>query len=205
MLNRLRLMFLNACVYIAAKLTAAAQYIFSASVGLAMKWEAKEGKPTAAVAKVEVAKEEPVPVAEKPSERHRRRRRERANIEAPKAAEAPTEAAKPAPKDRQALAPEVNPFSAGGVDGPVPMCMDPLPTFVIFEAMFNKKYGRNGRCPLNVSGNAHAYTALELYTLLSRIQSDGEKAGPVYNALYGTCVSVILHQHGKQIQAKELN
>jgi len=215
-MNYLRLKFLNVCVWIASKLTQTAQALFSFTLGLALRWDIKDEKPTTAVP-VEEPVPEPVEAPERLSTRHRRLRREKAAAESvkaltavqevPETVKAVEEVGAPAPlaKDRQALAPEINPFSAGGVEGVIPMCMDPLPNFVVFEAMFNKKYGHNGRCPLTVMNTAHAYSALELYTLLSRIESDGEKAGPVYNALYGTVYSVIINQHGKKLEPKELN
>lgn len=209
MLNYLRLKFLNVCVWIASKLTQTAQALFSVTLGLALQWDIKDEKPPAVVAE---PVPEPVEPPERLSTRHRRLRREKAAAEAltaveevPETVKVVEEVAPPLAKDRQALAPEVNPFSAGGVEGTIPMCMDPLPNFIVFEAMFNKKYGHNGRCPLTVMNTAHAYSALELYALLSRIEADGEKAGPVYNALYGTVYSVIIHQHGKKLEPKELN
>ncbi len=92
-----------------------------------------------------------------------------------------------------------------GEDGDIiPPCYDPLPEYVVFEALFNQKYGRHGKCPIVVMGKAHIYSCRELYDLLKKI-SEQENASPAMRGLYGTVMSVIVHRYGSKLDAKVMN
>lgn len=92
-----------------------------------------------------------------------------------------------------------------GEDGNIiPPCYDPLPEYVVFEALFNQKYGRHGKCPIVVMGKAHAYSCRELYDLLQKI-SEQEDVSPALRGLYGTVMSVIVHRYGSKLDAKAMN
>lgn len=202
--DSVRVAYLNVAIWCATRITKLAQVIFMHAWDMAVAWDVASSKTAVPAPKVEenpVAEPEAlVPAeqveansvadtqfsisAEKPSVRARRRRAERrAAMQAAQPQEAPVEPQTPTPEPAAApaskgklIAPEVNPFTDG--NGPVPMCMDPLPDFVVFEAMFNKKYGKHGRCTLNINGMVHPYSALELFTLLTKIEAEGEKASP---------------------------
>ena len=98
-----------------------------------------------------------------------------------------------------------------GKDGnPIPPFFDPwpeyepLPEYVVFEAMFAKKYGKYGRCVMVVMGQPRSFSCKELYHLLDAISKDKE-AHPTLRALYDTVMSVIIKRHGQSVDIKTLN
>lgn len=207
-LEQLRTWYLIYLVSKAVKQSKRAQANFTRAFELAVKWKpgpGPENTPLLPVAAEAVPLEVENPVAAppeplKPSDRARLRRVKKAED---KPVQAPTDIPLPIPPTQQMITPAVNPFS----DGPneVPMCLDPLPEYVVFEAMFNKKYGRGNKCHMVVMGKPNAFAPFELYALMVSIQAD-KAPGPILVALYGTIYSLIMHQHGRVIEnVKALN
>lgn len=92
-----------------------------------------------------------------------------------------------------------------GEDGEqIPMNLDPLPEFRIFEAMFARKYGKFGRMPMTISGQQKTFNVYEMYTLLQEISKRGEMT-PMMQAIYGSVMSVIMQAHGEKLDPKFLN
>lgn len=86
----------------------------------------------------------------------------------------------------------------------IPTCFDPLPEYRVFEALFNAKYGRGGKCPLAIMGKVSLLPCDDLYALLDKISKDTD-APPMMKAVYGSVMSMVVMQHGKQMTAKTLN
>lgn len=98
--------------------------------------------------------------------------------------------AEPTEPARAAETPEPGFVTNNKVIEPV---FEPLPEYRIFEAMFRMRYGRYGKCVINIFNQQHAYTCPELYEALSKIYNDPE-APTEAKQLYGTVISVIIHR-----------
>lgn len=96
------------------------------------------------------------------------------------------------------------PFFRGENGDAIPLNMDPLPEFRIFEAMFDRKYGKFGRMPITISGTPRMYNVYEIFTLLEQI-SKHEEPNPMMQAIYGSVMTVIMSAHGENIDPKHLN
>lgn len=87
---------------------------------------------------------------------------------------------------------------------PIPLVFDELPSFKLFKAMFVRKYGPNGVCPLTVGGRVKAFDSETLYELLKKI-SEEETSAPVHLALYGTVMNVVMHAYGEDFEDSDWN
>lgn len=85
----------------------------------------------------------------------------------------------------------------------IPMNLEPLPEFRIFEAMFERKYGKFGRMPMNISGQPKTFNVYEMYTLLQEISK--REMTPMMQAIYGSVMSVVMQAHGEKLDPKFLN
>jgi len=79
-----------------------------------------------------------------------------------------------------------------------------LPAYQIFKAMFERKFGRFGLCPLQISGHMKDFNCDELYSFLYQIRYV-ERPEPTLSALYGAVIEVIIRGHGETLEAKSLN
>lgn len=76
--------------------------------------------------------------------------------------------------------------------------MEPLPDKQVFRAMFERKFGLYGQCPLVLGGRSRLYTCDELYELLSKIR-EIEQPDPTLAAVYDAVLTVILRAHGEGV------
>lgn len=88
------------------------------------------------------------------------------------------------------------PLVLGDDNEPVPMVFEELPEKKVFNAMFERKYGKNGFCPMDIGGNVKLLSANTVYTLLEKIRTS-EEATPTQLAMYGTLMAIIMHAHGE--------
>lgn len=88
------------------------------------------------------------------------------------------------------------PLFLGEDNQPIPVAFDELPTPEIFTAMFERKYGKGGLCPMAIGGQTQLVSVEILYALLKQIRHK-EDASPTQLAMYGTIMSVIMHAHGE--------
>jgi hypothetical protein len=183
-----KLTLLEVMILLSGWFAKAAQWLFAKSFKWAFEWDVLDGEDT------EVAEN---PVAEPPAPPE------------PKALPPPAP-----PQTLTNLMPPVPPQAAVNIEQhafndesgkPVPMNFDPLPDYVVFEAMFNRKFGKNGTCKMNVMGKPSTFTCQDLFKLMQRIEALGEQANPLLRALYGTVMSVIIKRHGENFNNKAMN
>lgn len=126
----------------------------------------------------------------------------------PRVAELPQEpVALPKNKLKEAsekLKPEEVPLFSGPDGEPIPLILDELPDQEIFKAMFTRKYGPNGVCPLTIGGRSKTFDQQKLYDLLKKI-SEQEDLTPMHIALYGTVMNVIMHAYGEDFEDSDWN
>lgn len=115
----------------------------------------------------------------------------------------PTTVEKPKPVEQQD--PEDSPLRfVSGTGKLIPMSFEALPDELVFRKMFERKYGRNGLCPITVSGQTRPFTCEALYELLKQIHSS-EEPSPIFKGVYGSVMSLILHAHGEDLDPDLLN
>lgn len=116
-------------------------------------------------------------------------------IQAPPMTPPPTSVTEPFP---------AMPTFTGADNKPIPPSFDELPSMEVFKAMFERKYGRGGHCPMTIGGQPKLFTCETLYELLKQIRTKDD-VSPMHMAVYGTVMAVILHGHGETLDPKMLN
>jgi hypothetical protein len=92
-----------------------------------------------------------------------------------------------------------------GTDGkPIPPSFDELPSKEIFQAMFERKYGKWGQCPMSLGGQMRLFDCDTLYALLQEIRAHND-VSPMHVSVYGTVMAVIMHAYGEPVDSKALN
>jgi hypothetical protein len=91
-----------------------------------------------------------------------------------------------------------------GSGKPIPMSFEALPEEIVFRLMFERKYGKNGLCPITVSGQTRPFTCEGLYELLKQIHNT-EDPSPIFRGVYGSVMSMIMHAHGEDLDPDLLN
>lgn len=107
------------------------------------------------------------------------------------------------PMQLQQIAEEL-PIFRGDNGKPVSMCFEPVPDFVVFEALFKRKYGNGGVCTMILNGQPRMFSVHQLYSLLCKIQDDPNAPAPL-RALYGATMSVIVMREDEDIPKSQLN
>lgn len=81
--------------------------------------------------------------------------------------------------------------------------LEELPDRVIFKAMFERKFGKFGLCPIQLAGRQHLFTSDQLYEMLKQIQ-DRVNTGDIKTVedqfllnLHDALIAVIMQAHGE--------
>lgn len=118
------------------------------------------------------------------------------------AAQPPVEKPKPVEVKKE---PEDSPLKfVSGTGKAIPLSFEELPDEFIFRTMFERKYGRNGVCPITVNGQTRPFTCEALYELLKQIHFS-EEPSPIFRGVYGSVMSMIMHAHGEDLDPDLLN
>lgn len=107
----------------------------------------------------------------------------------------------PSPKKPE---PELLPAFFNGEGKAIPLSFEALPDELIFRTMFERKYGKNGTCPITVGGQTRTFSCEALYELLKQIKNS-EDPSPMFRGVYGSVMSVVMHAHGETIGDDKLN
>lgn len=79
---------------------------------------------------------------------------------------------------------------------------EPLPQYEVFAAMFERRYGKFGKMPISIQGEARLYDAQTLYVLLQKIAAH-KNPNAMMHAIYGSVLSVVMHGEGENPKSPE--
>lgn len=112
------------------------------------------------------------------------------------------------PTAPEGLLPRPTVYSAtknGAGDEIPPVYTGPHPDFVVFKAMFERKFGKDGLCPVTINGAPREYNLTDLWNLVDKIHSTPNK-NELADAVYAAIMYTVLHAYGdKSDNAKQVN